>query len=36
MGILYIYYQILWTYRKNWKQERSITSLVLLMDEGSL
>lgn len=34
-GMLYIYYQTLWRFRKNWKQVGSITSLVLLMDEVS-
>lgn len=34
-GILYLSYQILWRFRKNWKQVGSITSLVLLMEEVS-
>jgi len=35
MGILFLYCQMLWRFRKNWKQVGSITSLVLLMDEVS-
>jgi hypothetical protein len=35
-GILYLNYQILFRFRNNWKQEGSVTSLVLLMDESSL
>jgi len=35
-GTLYLHYQMLRRFRKNWKQEGSIAGRVLLMDERSL